>query len=76
MPTKIAVNLPVEDLTRSARFSAGLGFPSAPQLTTENTGAASRQPRTDAPGRGPARQNRVRARARPHSRLVPTPALS
>lgn len=36
MSIKIAVNLPVKDLTESTRFFAGLGFPSDKQLANEN----------------------------------------
>jgi predicted lactoylglutathione lyase len=36
MATKIFVNLPVEDLERSKRFFAGLGFDFNPQFTDHN----------------------------------------
>ena len=36
MPTKIFVNLPVQDLARSTRFFAELGFSFDPRFTDEN----------------------------------------
>lgn len=36
MATKIAINLPVKDLSQSIRFFTGLGFPSAKELATEH----------------------------------------
>jgi predicted lactoylglutathione lyase len=39
MSTKIAVNLPVNDLSRSTRFFAALGFAPDNQLANENTEA-------------------------------------
>ena len=39
MPTKIAVNLPVRDLSRSTRFFGALGFPADQRLANQNMAA-------------------------------------